>query len=138
MTTIPIFICASLFLLLVAVILFVKVILLTTDLHEEKVMDYSVSVSTKLDSIEAKDLVCIEFKDPRTMGIVTKDASHLIRFNPGELDDRVVRGTVTRIWFEGIPLNTRLIEIALVKDQGNSVRKMLFLEEEIERIEKLG
>lgn len=90
-----------------------------------------------LDHVSTGDIVRLSFKDPRKMGVVTNNATTYIRFNPNELTDRLVKGTVTRLWFEGQALNTRLIEVAVIREQGSVIRKMLFLEEELETIERL-
>ena len=89
-----------------------------------------------LDELSTGDIVRLRYKDPREIGILNPNQSAFIRFNPNEMINRVIKGTVTKLWFEQPPLNTRLIEITLVKDQGN-IRKMLFMEEEIESVERL-
>lgn len=81
-------------------------------------------------------MVRLTFKDPNKFGIKHHGRTTFTRFNPAEVANRTINGTVTRNWIEPAPLNARLLEVCVVKEYG-TVRKFLFLDEEIEAIEKL-
>jgi len=84
------------------------------------------------------DMVSLRFKTPDEIGIVSGQELSLTRLNPKEASGRKVHGSVTRIWRdEG--LKAMILEVATYSspDMPGMLRKMTFLEDEIEELRKL-
>lgn len=96
------------------------------------------SVQDELGNLAIGDLVSLNFKSPSDIGIVSGQELSLTRLNPKEASIRKVQGSVTRVWRdEG--LKATILEIATYgsPDMPGILRKMTFLEDEIEELRKL-
>lgn len=90
---------------------------------------------TSLEDFKIGDFVELEYKDPRTLGFNSSSSLTLTRFNHDELDNRVIRGVVSKNYYEPKPLDENIIEISTIKN--DSVRKYLILSHEIQKISKM-
>lgn len=96
------------------------------------------SVKEELGNLRVGDLVFLKFKTPKEIGIVSGQELCLTRLNRNEAAIRKVQGSVTRVWKdEG--LKAVILEVATYSspDMPGTLRKMTFLQDEIEELRKL-
>jgi len=96
------------------------------------------TVKDQLGNLSVGDLVSLNFKTPKDIGIVSGQELSLTRLNPQEASIRKVRGSVTRVWKDD-GLKAMILEVATYSspDLPGTLRKMTFLEDEIEELRKL-
>ncbi len=97
--------------------------------------------------ISVTDIVELQFKDPREIGILQPNSTSHTRFNEGEFENsanRTIKGIVTKLWKENGSINEWMIEVLFVKKPINESyvspvkeRKLLLLSSELEWIRKL-
>lgn len=92
----------------------------------------------KTSEIEAGMHVHLSYKDPKSLGIQTRQRLTYTRFNPDEVNDfgTLFKGRITKIEIFGPPLNEKMIEFSFFKEDGTP-RKLLLLEHEIEKVIKI-
>ena len=92
-----------------------------------------------MNELKPGDLVFIGFKTPKEIGIVSKHNLSFTRLNPKEIERRQIEGSVSRIW-KDLKLKLLLIEISTFSspDMPGTLRKMTFLEDELNEIRKLN
>ncbi len=105
---------------------FIKNIFATNKSSEDKV---------DLKQFEVGDYVELEFRDPKTLGIISPDTLSFTRLNKDELKNRIIRGCIERIlWVE--ELNAYSVAVKSFKlDTKHAkfliVREYLFMDYEL-------
>ena len=96
-------------------------------------------VKDVLPELSVGDLVHLEFRHPKEVGIVSGDRLTYTRLNSAELNECKVKGSITRIWKEQNPLKSFFVEITSFDSpmMPGQPRKYLFLEEEIKEIKRV-
>lgn len=96
------------------------------------------AVQDVLVNLSTGDLVFVKFKTPKEIGIVSGQELCLTRLNPKEAEIRKVQGSVTRVWKDQ-GLKATILEVATYSspDMPGTLRKMTFLQDEIEELRKL-
>lgn len=88
------------------------------------------------ESFQKGDLVVLTYKDPRKLGFSSDTNLTLTRFNHNELDNRVIKGTITANFYKNKPLDEQILEVATIKPDGTP-RYFLLMSSEIEEIKKV-
>lgn len=98
----------------------------------------------KKPKLEVKDLTIgvfleLEYKHPKSVGIITPNSLTCTRLNSDELENRKIQGFATNKYFNK-ELRIWFVSVRSCKKVGNEIieRDYLFLENEIERIRLLN
>lgn len=96
--------------------------------------------SEVLKGLKIGDLVYLKFKTPDEIGIISGHNLICTRLNREEIDKREVEGSVSFIQKPSELLKSHVVEIATYSSPSmpGLLRRMTFLEDEIENIKKLG
>lgn len=85
------------------------------------------------------DLVSVEYRHPKEIGIVTGESLTYTRLNHEEIDNRKIRGTISSIRNKDLPLKMMVVEVSTYESPAmpGTLRRFLFLAEEISKIKRI-
>lgn len=85
------------------------------------------------------DLVSVEYRHPKEIGILSGQSLTFTRLNREELDNRKIRGTISSIRNKDLPLKMMIVEVSTFESPAmpGTLRKFLFLAEEISKIKRI-
>jgi hypothetical protein len=91
-----------------------------------------------IEELSVGDLVLVEYKHPKEIGIVDGNNLTHTRLNLAEVEKRKIKGTITALRKESRPLRSTLIEVASYDSAAmpGQLRKFLFLDDEIKEIRR--
>jgi hypothetical protein len=106
----------------------------------KKKIDNVKNNNTVLKELKLGDLVYLKFKTPNEIGIISGQNLIFTRLNREEIDKRDLEGSVSFIQQPSEMLKSYVIEIATYGSptMPGILRKMTFLEDEIETIRKVN
>jgi len=93
-----------------------------------------------IQQLQIGDLVVVEYKHPKQIGITSGETLSYTRLNREEINNRKIRGAVSAIRNKDLSHGMIIVEITTFESPAmpGKSRKMLFLLEEIDTIKKIG
>jgi hypothetical protein len=106
----------------------------------KKKIDNKKTNNTILKELKLGDLVYLKFKTPDEIGIISGQNLIFTRLNREEIDKRDLEGSISFIQHPGETLKSHIVEVATYGSptMPGILRKMTFLEDEIEIIKKIN